>query len=135
MDEGHTSWLDNELAGCHLADKRLTKRRHKLLGLIGGAMGQSIPFACQDWANAKAAYRFLSNDRLSEGRVCAARQSCGDLLEQPVVESGSLNEARASWNGPLIATPRSGSSPRAALMSETIRYRPLAEIERARMEQ
>ncbi len=27
-------------------------------------MGQSIPFACQDWANAKGAYRFLSNDRV-----------------------------------------------------------------------
>ena len=24
-------------------------------------MGQTIPSACQDWSNAKAAYRFLSN--------------------------------------------------------------------------
>jgi len=71
MDEGHTAWLDNELAGCHLADERLTKRLHKLLGQIGGAMGQSIPFACQDWANAKAAYRFLSNDRVSEAEILA----------------------------------------------------------------
>jgi hypothetical protein len=29
-------------------------------------MGQTIPFACQDWASTKAAYRFLSNDRVSE---------------------------------------------------------------------
>jgi hypothetical protein len=29
-------------------------------------MGQSIPFACQDWANTKAAYRFLANDRVRE---------------------------------------------------------------------
>ena len=71
MDEGHTAWLHNELAGCHLADERLTKRLHKLLGQIGGAMGQSIPFACQDWANAKAAYRFLSNDRVSEAEILA----------------------------------------------------------------
>ena len=28
--------------------------------------GESIPLACQDWANTKAAYRFLSNDRVSE---------------------------------------------------------------------
>ncbi|MGT2455358.1 IS4/Tn5 family transposase DNA-binding protein [Cupriavidus basilensis] len=29
-------------------------------------MGQTIPFACEDWANTKAAYRFLANDRVSE---------------------------------------------------------------------
>ena len=28
--------------------------------------GESIPLACQDWANTKAAYRFFSNDRVSE---------------------------------------------------------------------
>jgi hypothetical protein len=71
MDEGHAPWLDGELVGCHLADERLTKRLQKLLGQIGGAMGQSIPFACQDWANAKAAYRFLSNERVSEADILA----------------------------------------------------------------
>src|SRR5271168_1334102 len=71
MDEGHTAWLDGELAACNLADERLTKRLRKLLGQIGGAMGQSIPFACQDWANAKGAYRFLSNDRVTEADILA----------------------------------------------------------------
>ena len=28
--------------------------------------GETIPLACQDWANTKAAYRFFSNDRVSE---------------------------------------------------------------------
>ena len=28
--------------------------------------GESIPLACQDWANTKAAYRSFSNDRVSE---------------------------------------------------------------------
>ena len=28
--------------------------------------GESIPLACQDWANTKAVYRFFSNDRVSE---------------------------------------------------------------------
>ena len=71
MDESHTAWLDGELAGCNLADERLTKRLRKLLGQIGGAMGQSIPFACQDWANAKGAYRFLSNGRVTEADILA----------------------------------------------------------------
>ena len=29
-------------------------------------MGESIPLVCQDWANTKAAYRFFSNERVSE---------------------------------------------------------------------
>jgi hypothetical protein len=38
---------------------------------IEGSMGDSIPLACQDWANTKAAYRFLSNDRVSEADIFA----------------------------------------------------------------
>jgi len=38
---------------------------------IEGAMGDSIPLACQDWANTKAAYRFLSNDRVCEADIFA----------------------------------------------------------------
>ena len=34
-------------------------------------MGASIPLACQDWANTKAAYRFFSNDRVSEEEILA----------------------------------------------------------------
>jgi hypothetical protein len=81
MDEGHTDWLDGEVAACNLADERLTKRLRKLLGQIGGAMGQSIPFACQDWANAKGAYRFLSNDRVTEADILAGHfQSTRDRV-------------------------------------------------------
>ncbi len=32
-------------------------------------MGESIPLVCQDWANTKAAYRFLANERVSEGDI------------------------------------------------------------------
>lgn len=64
-------WFDDELAGCTLGDERLIKRLRKLLAQIGSAMGQSIPLVCQDWANAKAAYRFFSNDRVSEADILA----------------------------------------------------------------
>jgi len=62
-------WIDREAAGCEFRDERLGRRFRKLLGQIGGAMGESIPLACQDWANAKAAYRFFSNDRISEADI------------------------------------------------------------------
>jgi hypothetical protein len=32
-------------------------------------MGGSIPFACQDWSNTKAAYRFFSNPRVEEADI------------------------------------------------------------------
>lgn len=43
----------------------------KLLTQIGSAMGQSIPLVCQDWANTKTAYRFVSNDRGSDADILA----------------------------------------------------------------
>jgi hypothetical protein len=71
MDGTTDAWFDVEVAGCSLADKRLNKRLRKLLAQIGSAMGQSIPVVCQDWTNVKAAYRFFSNDRVSEADILA----------------------------------------------------------------
>ena len=71
MDDWTDAWLDTELAGCSLADERLARRLRKVLAQIGGAMGQSLPLACQNWANTKAAYRFFSNDRVSEAEILA----------------------------------------------------------------
>jgi hypothetical protein len=71
MDGEDDAWLDRELAGCSLGDERLNKRLRTLVAQIGSAMGQSIPLACQDWTNTKAAYRFFSNDRVSEADILA----------------------------------------------------------------
>jgi transposase-like protein len=64
-------WIDREIGGCEFRDARLGERFRKLLAQIGSAMGQSIPLVCQDWANTKAAYRFFSNDRVSEADILA----------------------------------------------------------------
>jgi hypothetical protein len=66
-----TAWFERELAACKLADARLDKRLHALLEQIGDAVGESVPMACQDWANTKAAYRFFSNDRVNEADILA----------------------------------------------------------------
>jgi hypothetical protein len=42
-----------------------------LLHQLGGSIGGTIPFACQDWASTKAAYRFLSNDDVDERTILA----------------------------------------------------------------
>jgi len=71
MDGATDAWFDREIASCGFADARLSKRLRNLLGRMGDAMGASIPLACQDWANTKAAYRFFSNERISEAEILA----------------------------------------------------------------
>jgi len=65
----NAGWPNSELAGSLFADERLGKRFGQLLGQLASSPGGPIPFACQDWANTKAAYRFLDNDRVSEAEI------------------------------------------------------------------
>lgn len=70
------SWLEREVAGCQFEDVRHGKRFRTLLGQLSEQVGGSIPFACQDWAATKAAYRFLSNERISEENILGGHFLC-----------------------------------------------------------
>ena len=59
-------WFDEELAGCRLGDGRLDRRLRQLVERMEVGFGESSPLASQHWADTKAAYRFFSNDRVSE---------------------------------------------------------------------
>lgn len=65
------SWIDQELAGCEFADKRLGRRFGLLMKQLSKGLGQTLPLACGDWAATKAAYRFLNNRRVSEQEIMA----------------------------------------------------------------
>jgi hypothetical protein len=65
------SWIDGELVGSEFRAARLNKRFRKLFEQLSDGMGESIPLVCQDWANTKAAYRFLSNQRVTEAEILA----------------------------------------------------------------
>jgi hypothetical protein len=74
-------WSAREVDESAFKDARLGRRFTELLKQVGGALGESIPYACQDWANTKAAYRFLSNERVDEadilsGHFAATRARC-----------------------------------------------------------
>ena len=105
MDGSISRWFDREIAGCSLADRRLTKRLRSLLERMGDAMGASIPLACQDWANTKAAYRFFSNQRISEAEILAGHFD-------------ATGERFAATEGPILCSrtppslPTSGSGRR-----------------------
>src|SRR5258708_4836793 len=64
-------WIDSELARCEFKDEGHGKRLRKLLEQLSEQIGGTIPWACQDWANTKAAYRFISNPRVSEEEILA----------------------------------------------------------------
>ena len=63
------TWIARELAGSEFRDARLNKRFRKLFEQLSDGLGESIPLVCQDWANTKAAYRFLSNQRVTEAAI------------------------------------------------------------------
>lgn len=65
------NWIDRELAKTEFCDERLGKRFRSLLHRLAANPGQGIPLACEDWANTKAAYRFLDNTRVSEAEILA----------------------------------------------------------------
>jgi hypothetical protein len=70
------TWLEREVSGCQFRDIRHGKRFRTLLGHLSEHIGGSIPFACQDWASTKAAYRFLSNGRVDEEKILAGHFLC-----------------------------------------------------------
>jgi hypothetical protein len=70
-ESGISRWLDNELAGCEFQDERLGNRFRKFVRKLAENIGESIPLACQDWANTKGAYRFLANEKVSEQMILA----------------------------------------------------------------
>jgi hypothetical protein len=73
QDDGDESavehWTEREIDKTAFKDARLGQRFGELLKQIGDGMGGSIPFACQDWANTKAAYRFFANERVEEADI------------------------------------------------------------------
>jgi len=68
---GDRDWIERETAASGFADLRLEHRFGKLLGQMSEHLGSPVPFACQDWANTKAAYRFFDNERVSEADILA----------------------------------------------------------------
>jgi hypothetical protein len=82
-DSEDNIWLSHELSRCKFKDERLGKRFRTLLEQLWNGIGESIPFACQDWANTKAAYRFFSNDRINEKEILNGHfQSTYDRFEK-----------------------------------------------------
>jgi hypothetical protein len=64
-----SDWTHTEVAAATFVDARLHRRFACLLGQLAAGVGTTIPQACGDWAGAKAAYRFLANERVGEADI------------------------------------------------------------------
>jgi hypothetical protein len=83
------SSIDREVAASTFPDSRLGKRFRSLVEHLSHGIGEPIPFACQDWSNAKAAYRFFSNPRVNEEALLSghfqATASRSSMTQGPVL--------------------------------------------------
>lgn len=64
-----SSWIDQEVKQCKFPDERLRSRFLTLIKQLWSGVGKTIPLACEDWSNTKAAYRFFSNERMTEQEI------------------------------------------------------------------
>ena len=70
-DSRSEEWIDSEVVRCEFEDVRHGKRLRQLLEQLSHRVGATTPWACQDWADTKAAYRFFGNERISESNILA----------------------------------------------------------------
>ncbi|WP_445818634.1 transposase DNA-binding-containing protein [Bradyrhizobium sp. WU425] len=66
---GGECWIDRETSGCQSRDARLGDRFRCSRRLE--APSDKVFRSSANWANTKAAYRFFSNDRVSEADILA----------------------------------------------------------------
>ena len=81
-------WVEREVAGCHhLRDARLKKRLGEVLSRLAEQPTQSIPAACQGWAETQAVYRFLDNEHVSPEDIFEGhgRATLERIAAEPVV--------------------------------------------------
>lgn len=67
-------WCVDEFAAVELQDERLNRRCSELAAQLAMQPSGPINQACEDWADAKAAYRFFDNDKVSPEGIQAPHQ-------------------------------------------------------------
>ena len=80
-------WAAKEFEGIDLGDKRLDKRAVLLAERLAGKPTASIPGACNGWAEAQAAYRFLAQEELEWSDILRPHWECTEerMRTHPVV--------------------------------------------------
>ena len=88
-------WAQQEFGLAELGDERLNQRLVKIATNLAADPGGTLPQAFPEWAELKAAYRFLDHDQVTHERVLAAhvertRQRCREPGEYLIIEDTTL---------------------------------------------
>jgi hypothetical protein len=73
-EESDDEWSEEEFSTAEFGDKRLKKRLVKIAASAFKQLLASINQASEDWADAKAAYRFFDNKKVTEKAVLSLHQ-------------------------------------------------------------
>ncbi len=110
-------WAADLFADAEFGDLRLRRRAIKIAATLAAAPTDSIPQACDNWAETKAAYRFIENKKVVPGAIRdsvgrSAAQSCGALDTVLVVQDTTTmifpNAYEATGLGPVNNTKAQG---------------------------
>ena len=72
MKKETKKWAERELGSAELGDKRLTKRLVEVAESFSDSPDASIPKATINWNNAKGAYRFFDNPKVTGEKILKA---------------------------------------------------------------
>jgi hypothetical protein len=86
-DQDANGWVRTELESVDFGDKRLNKRGIKILHKLYGQPQSSIPQTMGSWGETKAAYRFISNPKVTPEKILKPHQksTLSRIQEHPVV--------------------------------------------------
>src|SRR6266550_1049454 len=84
---GEERWAEEEFGEAELRDPRLTRRLAELAGRLAEHPSQSLPEACEDGAQLKAAYRFFDNKKVTPSAVLAShvQSTTARIAAEPLV--------------------------------------------------
>ena len=84
IDEG---WVEAEFEGISLGDPRLEKRVLVIAEKLSAKPQAPIHYASEDWKNAKAAYRFFDNEKVSSQKILEPHQqhTVQRVLQEPII--------------------------------------------------
>ncbi|HSJ74803.1 MAG TPA: IS4 family transposase [Gemmatimonadales bacterium] len=69
QEQGEESWSGQEMLTANFGDARLNQRASLILSRLANRPQSSVPSAFQGWGETQAAYRFLSNPKVTWERV------------------------------------------------------------------
>ena len=81
------SWAVEEFSQVDLEDKRLNFRCQGLVEALGQQPTAPINQACEDWADSKAAYRFVDNQKVTPEKILAphSERTVERMLDHDIV--------------------------------------------------